>query len=243
MDLTNALQYFSGGLKVSLRDYFDIFIFIIEIISITSFGISGALTAIRKEMDAFGVVIIGVTTGIGGGIIRDLILGVHPPLTFANPVYAAVTAGVSILAFIVEYRHAKKCSGAPSPRKAKLTDALMFWLDSVGLAIFTVIGVSSAYTANTVEVNGFLLCFVGVITGVGGGILRDLLTGNTPYVFVKHFYASASLCGAIVCVSLWASAGRIVAMLAGMLTTLILRVLAAHFKWNLPRVVQKPCEK
>ncbi|MBE6616546.1 MAG: trimeric intracellular cation channel family protein [Ruminococcaceae bacterium] len=236
MNLSTALQFFKEGLTFSLLDYFDVFIFIIEIISIVSFGISGALTAIRKEMDAFGVVIIGVTTGIGGGIIRDLVLGVHPPLTFANPIYAAVTAGVSIIAFIVEYRHAKKNANAPDPKKTKLTDALMFWLDSIGLAIFTVIGVSAAYTSNTVEPTWFLLCFVGVITGVGGGILRDLLTGNTPYVFVKHFYACASLCGAIVCVALWASAGRIVAMIAGMLTTLILRVLAAHFKWNLPRV-------
>lgn len=236
MNLNSILELFGGGSQASAHDYFDTFIFIIELISITSFGISGSLTAIRKGMDAFGVVIIGVTTGIGGGIIRDLILGIHPPLTFANPIYAAVTAGVSILTFIVEYRHAKKRSAFPSPRKTKITDAAMFWLDTIGLGIFTVIGVSAAYTSGTVKINGFLLCFVGVITGVGGGILRDLLTGNTPYVFVKHFYACASLCGAVVCVFLWTSAGRIIAMLAGMFTTLILRVLAAHFKWNLPRV-------
>ena len=236
MNLSSILQYFEGGLSVSIRDYFDVFIFIIEIISITSFGISGSLTAIRKGMDAFGVVIIGVTTGIGGGIIRDLVLGIHPPLTFANPIYAAVTAGASILTFIVEYRHAKKNFNTPDPRKIRITDALMFWLDSIGLAIFTVIGVSAAHATNTVSENAFLLCFVGVITGVGGGILRDLLTGNTPYVFVKHFYACASLCGALVCVFLWDFTGRIVAMIAGMIITLVLRVLAAHFKWNLPRV-------
>lgn len=236
MNFSHVLQMFEGGMQGSVLDYFDTFLFVIEIISIIAFGISGSLTAIRKGMDVFGVVIIGVTTAIGGGIIRDLVLGIHPPLSFANPVYATVTATVSVLTFIAQYRHAKRSNSVHDPKKGKVTDALMFWVDSVGLAIFTVIGVSAAYTSGTVETNGFLLCFVGVITGVGGGILRDLLTGNTPYVFVKHFYASASLCGAIVCVLLWSATGRITAMLAGAAMTLVLRVLAAHFKWNLPHV-------
>ena len=112
----------------------------------------------------------------------------------------------------------------------------MFWLDTIGISIFTVVGVSAAYTAGTVDTNIFLLCFVGVITGVGGGIMRDLLTGNTPYVFVKHFYASACLCGALVCSLLWTPAGKIISMISGAVTIVVLRVLAAHFRWNLPRV-------
>ena len=217
-------------------NYFDSFVFIIELISVMAFGISGSLTAIKKGMDVFGVVIIGITTAIGGGIIRDLILGIHPPLTFANPIYATVTAGFSLLTFIMQYRHAKRKSKGHDPFMGKLTDSVMFWLDTIGIAIFTVVGVSAAYTAGTVECNVFLLCFVGVITGVGGGILRDLLTGNTPYVFVKHFYASACLCGALVCVVLWTPAGRIISMISGAATIIVLRVLAAHFRWNLPRV-------
>lgn len=216
--------------------YFDSFVFIIELISVMAFGISGSLTAIKKGMDVFGVVIIGITTAIGGGIIRDLILGIHPPLTFANPIYATVTAGFSLLTFIMQYRHAKRKSKGHDPFMGKLTDSVMFWLDTIGIGIFTVVGVSAAYTAGTVECNVFLLCFVGVITGVGGGILRDLLTGNTPYVFVKHFYASACLCGALVCVFLWTPAGRIISMISGAATIIVLRVLAAHFRWNLPRV-------
>ncbi len=217
-------------------NYFDTFVFIIELISVMAFGISGSLTAIKKGMDIFGVVIIGTTTAIGGGIIRDLVLGVHPPLSFANPTYATVTAGFSILTFILQYRHAKRKNDGHDPFSGKLTDSVMFWLDTVGIGIFTVVGVSSAYTSGKVETNIFLLCFVGVITGVGGGILRDLLTGNTPYVFVKHFYASACLCGALVCSLLWVPAGRIVSMISGAVTVIVLRVLAAHFRWNLPRV-------
>ena len=205
-----------------------------------AFGISGSLTAIKKGMDVFGVVIIGITTSIGGGIIRDLVLGVHPPLSFANPIYATVTAGFSILTFIVQYRHAKKKPRGHDQLVGKLTDAVMFWLDTVGISIFTVDGGSAAYTVGTVETNIFLLCIVGFITCFGGGILRDLLTGNTPYVFVKHFYASACLCGALVCSLLWVPAGRIVSMLTGAVTIVVLRVLAARFRWNLPRI---PTEK
>ena len=80
---------------------FDTFVFVIELISITSFGISGAITAIKKNMDVFGVIMVGVTTAIGGGVIRDMLLGIHPPKTFVRPVYALVSASFSLLAFVI----------------------------------------------------------------------------------------------------------------------------------------------
>ena len=79
------------------------------------------------------------------------------------------------------------------------------------------------------------MVFVSVVTGVGGGILRDVLAQDMPYVFVKHFYACASLIGALVCVFLWKAAGEGTAMAAGTAVTVVLRVLAAHYRWNLPR--------
>ena len=213
---------------------FDTFVFIIELISITSFGISGAITAIKKHMDVFGVIIVGVTTSIGGGIIRDVLLGIHPPKSFNRPVYAIIAAAFSLLTFCIEYRHAKLHTPG-EPFTGRISEKVLFWLDTVGLAIFTMVGVAVAYE-NSSEYNAFLLCFVGVMTGVGGGILRDLLCQNMPYIFVKHFYASACICGAIVCVLLWEYTGKIPAMLAGTAVTMILRFLAAHFRWNLPRV-------
>lgn len=213
---------------------FDKFFFIIELISITSFGISGAMAGIRKKLDMFGVIIIGVTTAIGGGIIRDLILGIHPPKSFGKPIYAFIAAVCALLTFIVEYRHAKKHT-ATAPTAVKIGDAVMFWLDSIGLAIFTTVGVATAYELSD-GYSTFLLCFVGTITGVGGGILRDVLLGNTPYIFVKHFYASACVLGSIVCVILWTPCGRITAMIAGAVVVILLRFFAATFKWNLPRV-------
>jgi len=214
---------------------FDTFFFVIELISITSFGISGALAAIRKKLDTFGVVIIGVITSIGGGIIRDLVLGIHPPKSFQNPIYAIVAAVFALLTYLVEYKHAKKRGGKTNPLRRKITDAVMFWLDTAGLAIFTMVGVATAYELER-EYGAFLLCFVGTITGVGGGLLRDTILNNMPYIFVKHFYASACIIGSIVCVVLWDRAGRITAMITGAVVIVILRFLAAHFRWNLPHV-------
>lgn len=214
---------------------FDTFFFIIELISITSFGISGAMAAIRKSLDIFGVVIIGVTTSIGGGIIRDLVLGIHPPKSFSNPIYAFVSAMFALLTFLVEYYHVRKHVQKPSPIHSKIADYVMFWLDSAGLAIFTMVGVATAFELGK-EYNAFLLCFVGTITGVGGGLLRDMMLQNMPYIFVKHFYASACIIGSIVCVNLWNVVGRVSAMIIGAAVVIILRFLAAHYHWNLPHV-------
>ena len=82
----------------------------------------------------------------------------------------------------------------------------------------------------------YLLVFVGLLTGVGGGVMRDVLAGNMPYILVKHVYACASLAGAVLCAVLWRLVPQYVAMLAGMTTVLLIRLLSAHFRWNLPRV-------
>lgn len=215
-------------------DYFDIFIYIIELISITSFAISGAMAAIRAGLDVFGVVIIGVTTSIGGGVFRDIILGINPPISFQNPVYATVSAIFALATFIFEYVYVKSRIKT-SPKTVHIADTVLLTLDTVGLAIYTMIGITTAYRISS-DYNAFLVCFVGVITGVGGGILRDLFTGRTPRVFVKHFYASPCIAGSILCVILWKPAGRITAFIAGAVLIIVLRALAAHFKWNLPHV-------
>ena len=106
-------------------------------------------------------------------------------------------------------------------------------MDSLGLGIFTVIGIRTAYDAG--QSGLFLLIFVGVVTGVGGGILRDMMAGQTPYVFVKHFYACASLIGAIVCVVLIRFTGQTFSMTVGALTVVVLRFFAAHYHWELPK--------
>lgn len=201
-------------------------LFIFEIIGTVAFAASGAITALSKKMDVFGVVTLGLVTAVGGGVIRDVILCNTPPVTFRNPVYALVAIAVSIVLFIPAVRRFLF-------KNHKLYDTVLLIMDSAGLGIFTVVGIETAAMAG--HKSAFLLIFVGMVTGIGGGIIRDVLAGNTPYIFVKHFYACASLIGAIVCVALWRLAYPSVAIALGALIVFVLRILAAHFHWSLPK--------
>ncbi len=215
-------------------NYFDTFVYVMEIISVISFAISGSMIALRKSMDMFGVIVLGMLTATGGGAIRDLVLGIHPPKLFMNPVYALVAAATSAVLFLVLYYRYKRGMAQvnfQSPR----ADRTLFWFDTLGLAIFTTVGIATAYEKSP-DYSAFLLCFVGVITGVGGGLMCDILAGNTPRIFVKHIYATASLAGSVVCVILWDCTGRIAAMICGAATIAVLRFLAMHYKWNYPRI-------
>ena len=203
------------------------FLLILEIIGTVAFAVSGAMTGLSKKMDIFGVVILGLTTAVGGGMIRDLVLGLTPPAMFTNPIYAAVAAVVSVIVFLPAVRRWLTAYG-------RVREILMLVMDSLGLGVFTVVGIQRAYTAT--EHRGlFLLVFVGVVTGVGGGLLRDVMAGQTPYIFVKHVYASASIIGAILCAALWAPLGATMAMILGASVILAIRLLAAHYHWSLPK--------
>lgn len=198
-----------------------------EIVGTVAFAISGAMTGMKKKMDIFGVAILGLTTAVGGGALRDIILGNTPPVMFRNPVYAVIAIVTSVILFLpAVQRLILRIHG--------LYDSLMLLMDSVGLGIFTVVGIRTAYAA-VADPGWFLLLFVGVVTGVGGGVLRDVMAGDTPYVFVKHFYACASLLGAVVCILLWTLAGQTIAMAAGAAAVVALRYLAVKYRWSLPK--------
>lgn len=204
-----------------------IFLLVLELIGTVAFSVSGAMTAMKKNMDIFGVMILGLTTAVGGGVIRDLILGSAPPSTFRDPIYAITALITAVVVFLPWTRRLFR-------RYQRIYDLLLLTADSIGLGIFTVIGVQAAF-AKSGSYSLFLLTFVGVITGVGGGIIRDMLAGNTPYVFVKHVYASASLAGALICALLWPHIPSIWAICTGALVVFLIRALSAHFRWSLPR--------
>lgn len=206
----------------------DIFIFVMEIIGTIAFAVSGAMTGIEKKMDIFGIAILGLTTAVGGGVLRDILTGCIPPQTFRNPTYALIAVITAVIIFLFAYT-------GKLVYNTKIFEILVFFMDSLGLGIFTVVGINTAWNTSN-EFGHFLLIFVGVITGVGGGILRDMLAGNTPYIFVKHVYACASLAGAVVCVAAWDYLGITHAMIAGAVVVVLIRLLSAHFKWNLPRI-------
>ncbi len=211
-------------------EYSELFIFIMEIVGTVAFASSGALLAIRKEMDLFGVCVLGVITSVGGGMIRDLILGITPPHMFRSPVYTMVALGVSVLLFCLLYVR----RGLMQGKFASAYDRVMAVFDAVGLGIFTVMGINTA--AKVCYKQNFLLLFVGLVTGVGGGLLRDVMAQEKPYILTRHVYACASLAGALVCVYLRGSMGELPAMTAGAAVVTAVRLLAMHYRWNLPRV-------
>ncbi len=206
-------------------------LFVLDMVGTAAFALSGAMTAIKKEMDLLGVLILGMVTAVGGGIVRDIILGNTPPQAFAQPVFALIAGGVSALVFAVIYFHVK---GYQQISRAGFQYMLMA-ADTLGLGVFTVAGVRAAFDSG-MGVNYFLPVFLGTITGVGGGLLRDMMAGDRPYIFVKHVYASASILGAFVCVFLWRRFGGNAAMPVGAASVILLRVLAIRFRWNLPKV-------
>ena len=210
----------------------DTFTLILEIIGTIAFASSGAMIAIQKKMDIFGVNVLGATTAVGGGMMRDVILGVTLPSAFSIPVYILFAVITSTLLFVIVYTNPFILR---SKIKYQYYDAIMMLCDTLGLGIFTVVGIQAA--ANVMhENNAFFFTFVGVLTGVGGGVLRDIMAGATPYIFVLLFYACASIAGGIVCVVCRASIGEAAGAILGLIVTVVIRLLATYFHWNLWRI-------
>ena len=205
----------------------NILVFVLELIGTVAFAVSGAIVGIKKQMDLLGVIVLGVCTAVGGGIVRDLILGITPPTTFQDPVYTLTAAAVSVLMFLPHVR-------AHVGRHEPVFDRLLLVMDAVGLGVFTVVGVQCAYR-QAEHYTLFLTVFVGLITGVGGGVLRDVFSGERPYIFVRHFYACASIIGALICALCWKRLGANAAMLFGAAAIVVLRLLAAYYHWSLPK--------
>lgn len=199
---------------------------IFELLGTVAFAISGAMEGIRHKMDLFGVAMLGLVTAIGGGVLRDVVIGDTPPRVFRNPTCAILALVVSLLVFIV-----LRCSRAKEMRFARGRELLYNLSDTLGLGVFTVLGIETVGTGNA-----GLLIFVGMISGVGGGVLRDVLAGTVPSIFRKHIYALASAAGAVAAILLTRFASHEIAMVAGFGTVVLIRLLAMHYKWNLPHI-------
>ena len=205
----------------------QILLILFELIGTAAFAVSGAFVAIAKKMDLLGVAVLGMTTAVGGGIIRDVLLGVTPPASLRNPLYALAAIVCALLTFLPAVRRI-------FTERQNLCDRILLIADSVGLGVFSVVGVRAAIAAGFGD-NLFLQVFVGAMTGVGGGVLRDVMADSTPYIFAKHIYACASLAGALLCAVLWRFFGELPSMIVGAVLTFVLRLLAAKFRWSLPK--------
>lgn len=214
------------------KQIFDI-VFYMEIIGTIAFAASGAMVGINRGMDIFGVCVLGVVTAVGGGMTRDMILG-NIPGALVRPIYVLVAVATALLVFLVLYFKHNLLQGKPG----LLYDRALFVMDSAGLGIFTVMGVMTGIQ-NGYPDNTFLLVFLGTLTGVGGGLLRDIMAGVPPYIFVKHIYACASVVGALCCVWIYRGFGQIPAMVIASSSVIAIRFLAACYHWNLPRIRQE----
>jgi len=203
----------------------------IECLGVVAFAISGSMIAIRKGMDLFGVNVLGLFTAVGGGLFRDLVLGITPPQMLRDPTFAMIAIITSTSFFIFLYFYRKQ----PSEKARKLYRLLLLYTDAIGLGVFTASGVDTAmraYPNSTV----FTLLFVALLTGTGGGILRDIMAGETPSVLVRHIYAVASLIGAGVYLLLRNFVTAVPSTIVCALVIVTIRGLASHYRWNFPRI-------
>lgn len=196
------------------------FIHWLDLIGTAVFAITGALAAGRKQMDMFGVVMLATVTAVGGGTIRDIILGIHPVFWVQQNIYIGITSLFAIATFVLAHR-------------TKIPAIVLLYADAVGLAVFTVIGFQKTFEAT--ELLGISV-LMGMATGVFGGVIRDLLSNEIPLIFRHEIYAFASLCGAVVLVIAHIfSLNLNIAIALSITTTLLLRLIALRYDLSLPQ--------
>ena len=205
-----------------------------ELIGTASFSVSGALCAIAKKLDLFGVLFCGIVTALGGGVFRDLLLGRTPPAMFTDYIYVCVAAAAALITFIA-VRIAHRKQQKPIDERGVLT-FVNYLLDAVGLAVFTVVGVRIGTDLGFAN-NPFFVVTLGLTTGCFGGVFRDSLIAEIPVIFSKRVYAVAAILGGTV---YWALlrfdlVAATWAMVIGMVVIFAIRLMAIVFKWNLPR--------
>ena len=194
-------------------------LYALDLFGVVVFAASGSLAAGRKRMDIFGVVVLGLVTAVGGGTLRDTLLDVGPVFWIDNPIYLLVAAGASVLTFFTGQTF-------PVPKKGLLV------CDALGLAVFTVIGSQKALGVTDF---GTVAIVMGVMTGVAGGIIRDVLSAEVPLILRKEIYATAALCGSLVFIIMMRmEISNIACILISIATTLLIRLAAIHRGYSLP---------
>jgi uncharacterized membrane protein YeiH len=187
-----------------------------------AFAVTGAFKAIESKADIVGIVILATITGVAGGTIRDIVLGRFPPNSIMDPSYVIITVATGIVLFFL-YSKLKKHWN------------VFLKFDAIGLGVFTVIGATFAY--NLFGLNFLAMVLAGMLTAVGGGILRDVFVNQVPIVFVKELYALASFVGVVIFYLILAvGADLYIASIAGIGIVTGLRLVAMKYNWNLPKV-------
>ena len=221
----------------------DTILLAIEIVGVISFAVAGAVVAIDKETDIFGVVFLALTTCFGGGLIRDITIGRHPPAFFRELTSQVATGvGVALLVFILARVFKRQYV-----RREQQVLSVNNYIDALAIGIYSVSGVQICieFFAAKGESAGFLLCAVlGMLTAVGGGLIRDIILRDIPFILRKRVYALATLIGASLYYLLVAvlfpndKLMEIVSQLLCITLVFVIRVLATKLEWNLPKAIK-----
>ena len=196
-----------------------------EIIGVAVFALSGALMAARKGMDPFGFALLATLTGVGGGTVRDLLIGARPVFWVGDPSDVLVCLIVAELVFALGPRRVAVIEGGRQGR-------LLLWADALGLALFAISGTAKALNAGVPALSAIAL---GTITATFGGIIRDIFAGTTPLVLRQEIYVTAAALGATVMVTLQGlGIDAFIGAAAGFAAAFALRALAILRGWSLP---------
>jgi uncharacterized membrane protein YeiH len=191
---------------------------VMDLIAVAVFAITGALVASRKEMDVVGFLWLGIITGVGGGTVRDLLLGV-PVFWMREPLYVVTSVAMSVAVYFTAHL-------------AQSRFKVLLWLDAVGLAMVTVAGTAKGLDAGAGPVNAIVM---GVITASVGGVIRDILGHEPSIILRKEIYVTASLVGALVYVaSISFGLDRALGAALGFVVAFVVRGLALIYGWSLP---------
>ncbi len=207
----------------------DQIIYWAEIIGTIAFALSGAMVGIEKRFDIFGIIVLATSTAVGGGAIRDVMIGRTPPNMFVQPVYASLAIISAIIVFAFTY-NMKYFS-----RYRKQYFFLVEVFDTIGLGAFAITA-SNLILELYPDANILLTCFMAFLTGAGGGILRDMMAGRVSVVLRKRIYAVAAIVGSAMYYYLYdTSLNKSVSMILCIVLVIIIRMLAARYHWNLPK--------
>lgn len=197
---------------------------VLDLVGVAAFAASGALVASRKQMDLVGFALLAVVTGIGGGTVRDLLLGL-PVFWIERPLYLVICFTIAGAAFFTAHLPASRYR-------------LLLWFDAAGLALFCVVGAEKALLAGAGPLVALLM---GVITATFGGVIRDVLGAEEPVILTREIYATAALAGAgVFILAGMTPLGRDGALLTALVFAFTIRGLAIRWGWSLPRYRPRP---
>lgn len=195
------------------------FLYLLDLIGTAAFAASGAWAGVRREMDLFGIMVLGMVTAIGGGTLRDILLGDIPPFCLQDEVYLWLSATVSLTVFFA-HRH------------LTLFKNPLLYFDAIGLGTFVVIGTGKALSFG---IGPFGAVLMGIMTGTAGGLMRDVLSNQVPLILRKEIYASAALAGGVIMVLLLnTSLYRDLTLFLSAGIVILLRIIAIRHNWALP---------